>query len=377
MTTGPENIRTSTNDSESFDSLPLPRDVSLFQEFDTAMESHLSTDDLPPNLQSDESLRLLAKSRLFNSFCIANTNDRVMELNKHIAKFVVKHFHLKRTHCIAQEESEGGEDTTLATAEEMANHNEASIPVHDLPLFRGARVTLLRNIALSRACANGSTFIVMEVGRHSVKLMNVTPGAFYGAIEFMFRVKLTITLKSHYTFNRLQFPLRMAWAGTAHKFQGQTCVYPSKVFYDIRTPPFVHGQSYVGFSRAQRSSQIIVLSLPEFGRCLPCIVYPRLLNWDSSHGDPPADDSGSDVEPAPATKKAPATTKKRPKGKPPADDSGSDVEPDNDEPFPDYASPRHEYDYSNISSLVYDPHSDPLNSEIDETHTSSDDDSDS
>ena len=159
MTTGPENVRTSTNDSESFDSLPLLRDVSLFQEFDTAMESHLSTDDLPPNLQSDESLRLLAKSRLFNSFCIANTNDRVMELNKHIANFVVKHFHLKRTHCIVQEESEGGEDTTLATAEEMANHNEASIPVHDLPLFRGARVTLLRNIALSRACANGSTFI--------------------------------------------------------------------------------------------------------------------------------------------------------------------------------------------------------------------------
>ena len=219
MTTGPDNVRTSTNDSESFDSLPLPRDVSLFQEFDTAMESHLSTDDLPPNLQSDESLRLLAKSRLFNSFCIANTNDRVMELNKHIANFVVKHFHLKRTHCIVQEESEGGEDTTLATAEEMANHNEASIPVHDLPLFRGARVTLLRNIALSRACANRSTFIVMEVGRHSVKLMNVTRGTFYGAIEFMFRVKLTITLKkslhiqpftisSSYGFSFINFKVR-------------------------------------------------------------------------------------------------------------------------------------------------------------------------
>ena len=246
------------------------------------MKAYLRQTGLPSDISTDASLHSLAKCPLFGSFCIANTNDTVQKLNEHIASFVVHTYDLKRTHLIAQEESEGGEDTTLATPEKMADYEDYSIPVHDFSLFRGARVSLLRNIALSRACANGSTFIVMEVGRHSVKLMNITPGNFFGNVEFMFRVKLKVTLRGYFTFTRLQFPLRMAFAGTAHKYQGQTCESPAKVFYDVRTPPFCHGQSYVGMSRAQQSSQLIILSLPEHGRCVPCIIYPKLVNWDKT-----------------------------------------------------------------------------------------------
>ena len=73
----------------------------------------------------------------------------------------------------------------------------------------------------------------------------------------------------------------MAHAGSAHKYQGQTCVNPARVLYDVRTPPFCHGQSYVGVSRAQKSSQLVLLTLPEYGRCIPCLIYPQLTNWDS------------------------------------------------------------------------------------------------
>ena len=133
--------------------------------------------------------------------------------------------------------------------------------------------------------ANGSTFIVMEVGRHIIKLMNVTAGDFYGSIEIMFRVRLKVTLKGHFSFTRLQFPLRLAHAGSAHKYQGQTCFDPSRVLYDVRTPPFCHGQSYVGLSRAQKSCQIILLTLPEHGRRVPCLIYPRLANWSNAHSN--------------------------------------------------------------------------------------------
>ena len=43
-------------------------------------------------------------------------------------------------------------------------------------------------------------------------------------------------------------------------------------------------------SRAQESSQLIILSLPENGRCVPCIIYPKLVNWDSKTSPSPSDD---------------------------------------------------------------------------------------
>ena len=248
------------------------------------MKSYIQTDGLPPTLNTTQDLKELALSPLYTSFCIASTNANVDDLNNHVVEFIVKRYNAIRTHLLAQEEvCENNEDTMLATAEKMADYDDHSIPVHDLHLFRGARVSLMRNIALSRAMANGSTFIVMEVGRHVIKLMNVTPGDFYGSVEMMFRVRLKVTLKGHFSFTRLQFPLRLAHAGSAHKFQGQTCFHPARVLYDVRTPPFCHGQSYVGLSRAQKSGQVIILSLAEHGRCVPCLIYPRLANWNDSH----------------------------------------------------------------------------------------------
>ena len=180
----------------------------------------------------------------------------------------------------------------------MSSYNDHSLPVHRLELFRGARVSLLRNIALSMAMANGSSFIVVDIGRHVIRLMNITPGDFYGAIETIFRVRLKVTLKDCFLFTRLQFPLRMAHAGSAHKYQGQTCVEPAHVLYDIRTPPFCHGQTYVGLSRAQKSKQVVLLSLPEYGRSVPCLIYPKLAKWDEfcSDADSSTTISESDTE---------------------------------------------------------------------------------
>ena len=57
-------------------------------------------------------------------------------------------------------------------------------------------------------------------------------------------------------------------------------------------------------SRAQESSQLIILSLRENGRCVPCIIYPKLVNWDttitpgsspSSDQDVPSIDSESET----------------------------------------------------------------------------------
>ena len=50
---------------------------------------------------------------------------------------------------------------------------------------------------------------------------------------------------------RHQFPVRVAFAITVHKAQGQTFDF---VNIDLRTPVFKHGMLYVAFSRLKRKS---------------------------------------------------------------------------------------------------------------------------
>ena len=60
----------------------------------------------------------------------------------------------------------------------------------------------------------------------------------------------------------IQFPLRLCFATTSHKFQGQTVVKPNKIVVDLRTV-FTAAMAYVILSRVQEISQLFILE------CLP------------------------------------------------------------------------------------------------------------
>jgi len=123
----------------------------------------------------------------------------------------------------------------------------SGLPPHKLRLRAGAVVIVLRNLDKERGICNGCRCLVLKI---SQKLLDVriltgrSAGKRYllpripfrsGAAEFPFILR------------RRQFPVRLAWAMSIHKAQGQTLTQCGVL---LPEPVFTHGQLYVCASRS-------------------------------------------------------------------------------------------------------------------------------
>jgi hypothetical protein len=117
----------------------------------------------------------------------------------------------------------------------------------------------------------------MIVERMSDRVLEVRilGGDHHGEVAFIPCIKLIPSDMGEYTFKfrRRQFPVRLAFAMTINKAQGQSVRY---VGLDLRQPCFAHGQLYVALSRATSYSQIRVL-LPDSVYSTTNVVYKDVI----------------------------------------------------------------------------------------------------
>ena len=116
--------------------------------------------------------------------------------------------------------------------------------------------------------------VVTHIGRRCIEA-RILGGRFHDQLRLIPRIKLTSTEgELPYILTRLQFPLRLCFAMTVNKSQGQSF---NHVGVDLRIPAFTHGQLYVALSRVTDLSNLSILLPPNADPTTENIVYPEVL----------------------------------------------------------------------------------------------------
>ncbi|XP_071689999.1 uncharacterized protein [Rutidosis leptorrhynchoides] len=152
--------------------------------------------------------------------------------------------------------NDGGESELLYPIEYLNTLNFPGLPPHKLELKVGVPAILLRNINLAGGLCNGTRMIITQLFTKSVEAEIIT-GTRVGQKVYIPRMCLIHKdTNLPFIFKRKQLPLKVSYAMTINKSQGQSL---NKIGIYLPKPVFGHGQLYAALSRATTPNGLKIL----------------------------------------------------------------------------------------------------------------------
>lgn len=203
---------------------------------------------------------------------LCSRNDAVKDLNAQILKGMNGEIQIFSS--IDKAVWDEGEELDDLSAEFLQTLEPNGFPVSQLSLKIGAPIMLLRNLHPNEGMCNGTRLTVTRLHRDCIE-GRILGGAWNGERRLIPRIKLTSKEGDYpWILTRKQFPVRVCFAMTINKSQGQSL---SIVGLDLSEPCFSHGQLYVALSRARDVQRLAVLYPSGADRYTVNVVYPEVL----------------------------------------------------------------------------------------------------
>ncbi|PIA31381.1 hypothetical protein AQUCO_05000048v1 [Aquilegia coerulea] len=204
-----------------------------------------------PNLNVEE---VATETYLHERSILSARNDDVATLNE----LAINHFPGELHEYLAADKAIEDDQPIENRGNSISNENMQALDPPSLPPFKlqlkvGCQIMLLRNLQPRDGLCNGTHLMV---------------------VQFATRVIKAKILNGSHAGNYVFIPLRLAFAMTINKSQGQSVKY---VGIDLRNHVFSHGQLYVELSRCTSSNRISVLLGNEDDDKTTNVVYPEVL----------------------------------------------------------------------------------------------------
>ncbi|XP_057299673.1 uncharacterized protein LOC130630262 [Hydractinia symbiolongicarpus] len=205
----------------------------------------------------DTLFRNLSPEIMASSVVLTPTNDDSLTINDQVLALLPgeEKVFFSADDVVCDEE----EERNQYPVEFLNSITPSGMPPHCLKLKTGAIVMLLRNINMNNGLCNGTRLIIRRLHDNCVDAEVLTGNAI-GDRVLIPRVQLAPSdTGMPFVLRRRQLPLRLSYAMSINKAQGQTF---EKVGILLRRPCFSHGQLYVAFSRARAFGDVRVSVVP-------------------------------------------------------------------------------------------------------------------
>jgi len=134
---------------------------------------------------------------------------------------------------------------SILTEDACMFYRQNGVPDHRITLKRGDICFVMRTLNRKEKLANNTRVVIVELYDRIIKVATIEE---YPRNFVIPRIRFNVKLKfGGFTLLRTQFPLRLAYAMTKNKSQGQSIPVSLD---DVRHPTFSHGHLYVSMSRA-------------------------------------------------------------------------------------------------------------------------------